>query len=176
MPPRPSATPPDTADAGQEFLDPGPQVALLQVQPLHGASAAAAEGRGPPQVRDQPLNGGAGLLVDVGDGVLRKARLLGDGVGNSPVEERDAEPLGNPRPDDCTARPVKRGECHHRWVLPLVLISPPLPGERLALIDDDRHDVGVGAERRVQPAERHAARPRRAGPEPAGPPRWPARR
>jgi len=91
--------------------------------------------------------------LDVGDGVLQKAGLPGDGLRDGAIEERHADPLGNPRPDDSSARPKRAASVTTAGCWPLVLISLPLPGKLFALVDGDRHRVGVGAERRVQEAE-----------------------
>ena len=59
-----------------------------------------------------PVAGENSLLVAVhphhrgrDDGMLRKARLLGDAVRDGAIEERHSESVGNPRPDDASARP-----------------------------------------------------------------------
>jgi hypothetical protein len=65
------------------------------------------DGRGPSQGRYEPLHSRAWLFVDVLDGIFGKAGLLGDGLRDGAVKERHAEPFGNPRPDDASARPEK---------------------------------------------------------------------
>jgi len=50
--------------------------------------------------------------------MLQKARLLGAAVRDGAIEERGSESVGNPRPDDASARPVEAGQCHPRRMLP----------------------------------------------------------
>ena len=113
---------------GQEVLDVAAQPSLLQIETAYRA-LASTRGRGAAKGGHDTGGRSTWILIDLLDGLIRQAGLLGHGLGDGAIKKWHTEPLSHPRPDHTAAGAVKRGQSHdggpsfraHSTCLPMLI-------------------------------------------------------